>query len=265
MVRPEMKLRSNLGVKVPSGQAPVHPEAGSGGGQRCPALSGASKAFGKRERIRSPQHKVKSAASSHYQPKGDREGRAAHVTAKAIDKRPRTGGTLDLPGVWEAGCGEGAMRDRRDPTRQPESGKDRLYKEKPKASGAGRESEGLVVPVKAGAQTAGGKGPCFGHACDGGKREGMVARPNNPTDKARELQRTLWTCAKRSRAKLTHPLFERTSWSDVPEGMRARTESGARRVHKTIGKPCAGNPQARFERGCWRRVRLADTAPAIYQ
>ena len=264
MVRPA-KLQSDLGVKVPSGQVPTDPEAGSGDGQRCLALSGVTKASERGKRIHSPQHEVKSAASLNYQPKGDREGRAEHSTAKAGDSGQHVGRALDLPGVWEAGCGEGATRGRRDPTRQPMSGKDRLYKEKPKAGGAGRESEGFVVPVKAGAQTAGGKGPCFGRACDGGKREGMVARPNNPTDKARELQRTLWTCAKRSRAKLTHPLFERTFRSDVLEGMRARSESGARRVHKAIGKPCAGNPQARFERGCWRRVRLADTAPAIYQ
>ncbi len=209
------KLRRDLGVRVPSGQVPVHPEAGSGGGQRCPTLSGASKASERRERIHSPQHQVKSAASSHCQPKGDWEGRAEHVTAKAQDKRPRTGGTLDLPGVWEAGCGESAMRDRRDPTRQPTSGKDRLHKAKPKASGAGRESEGSVVPVKAGIQTAGGKGPCFGRACDGGKREGMGEEPNNPKDKVRELQRTLWTCAKRSKTRRFHALYDRIFRSDV--------------------------------------------------
>jgi len=214
MVRPE-KLRRDLGVKVPSGQVPVHPEAGSGGGQRCPALSGASKASERRERIHSPQHQVKSAASTYFQPKGDWEGRAEHVTAKAPDKRPSTGGTLDLPGVWEAERGESAMRDRRDPTRRPTSGKGRLYKAKPKTSGAGRESEGSVVPVKAGTQTAGGKGPCFGRACDGGKREGMGGKLNNPKDKVRELQRALWTCAKRSRTRRFHALYDRIFRSDV--------------------------------------------------
>src|SRR5205823_644729 len=102
-----------------------------------------------------------SAASSDYQPKGDRESRAAHFTAKAPDKRSGTGGTLDLPGVEDAGCGEGGVRNRRDPNRPPTSGNNRSYKEKPKGSGAGRESEGLVVPRKAAGQTAGGTEPCF--------------------------------------------------------------------------------------------------------
>ena len=210
-----MKLHHNLGVKVPSGQAPMHPEAGSGGGQRCPMLSGASKAPERGERIHSPQHKVKSAASLHYQPKGDREGRAAHITAKAPDSTRESERVLDLPGVWDAGCGEGSMRDRRDPTRQLSSSKDRLHKEKPKTGGVGRESEGSIVPGKAEIQTAGGKGPCFGRACEGGKREGMAARPNNPKYKVRKLQRTLWMCAKRSRTRRFHALYDRICRSDV--------------------------------------------------
>ena len=41
-------------------------------------------------------------------------------------------------------------RNRRDPTWQPASGKDRAYKAGwLKSHGAGRESEGLVVPRKA--------------------------------------------------------------------------------------------------------------------
>jgi len=32
-------------------------------------------------------------------------------------------------------------------------------------------------------------------------------------------------------------------------------------VQKTIGKPCAGKPHARIERGMWKRVCTADTAP----
>lgn len=51
--------------------------------------------------------------------------------------------------------------------------------------------------------TAGGKDPCFGHAREGGKREGMAApkmRSNHPLrrrpqDKVRELQRKLWAAA----------------------------------------------------------------------
>lgn len=214
MARPD-KLHSNLRVKVPSGQAPVHPEAGSGAGPKGPVLSGASKASEKRERNRSPQHHVKSAASSHFQPKGVREGRAEHFTAKAPDKRSRAGGTLDLPGVWDAGCGEGGVRNRRDPNRQPTSGKPRSYKENPKGSGAGRESEGLTVPMKAAGQTAGGIEPCFGRAGEGDPAGSVAARPKPPLDKVRGLQRALWECAKRSRTRRFHALYDRIYRSDV--------------------------------------------------
>jgi len=163
MARP-VKLRSDLGVRVPSGQAPVHPEAGSGGGQRCLTLSGATEAFERRERIHSPQHKVKSAASSDYQPKGDREGRAAHVTVKARDRRPSAGGTLDLPGVWEAGWGEGAMRDRRDPSAQPRR-QGGSYKPMAKSGAVQRESEG-------GHSTDDGRGTELG------RREGPLLWPS---------------------------------------------------------------------------------------
>jgi RNA-directed DNA polymerase len=214
MARPA-KTQSDSRVKVPPGEAPVRPEAGSGAGSRGPVLSGASKASEGRERNRSPQHQVKSAASSENQPKGVWEGRAEHVTAKAEDKRSRTGGTLDLPGVWDAGCGEGGERNRRDPNRQPTSGKAHSYKEKPKGSGAGRESEGLVVPMKAARQTAGGTEPCFGRACEGSPAGSVAARPKPPLDKVRGLQRTLWECAKRNRTRRFHALYDRIYRSDV--------------------------------------------------
>ena len=40
----------------------------------------------------------------------------------------------------------------------------------------------------------------------GGKREGMVARPNNPTEKVRELQRQLYIAAKRNAERRFHAL-----------------------------------------------------------
>ena len=92
---------------------------------------------------------MKSAASSNYQPKGVWEGRAAHVTAKATDSNLESEWLLDLPGVWDAGRDDSSVRNRRDPPRRPTSGEDRVYKVMPKALGAGRESEGLIVPVKA--------------------------------------------------------------------------------------------------------------------
>jgi retron-type reverse transcriptase len=49
----------------------------------------------------------------------------------------------------------------------------------------------------------------------GGKREGMVARPNNPIEKVRELQRRLYIAAKRNRERRFHALYDRIWRSDV--------------------------------------------------
>lgn len=49
----------------------------------------------------------------------------------------------------------------------------------------------------------------------GGKREGMVARPNNPEDKVRRLQRRLYVSAKRSRTRRFHALYDRICRGDV--------------------------------------------------
>jgi len=49
----------------------------------------------------------------------------------------------------------------------------------------------------------------------GGKREGMVATPNNPAMKVRELQRGLFMSAKRSRTRRFHALYDRICRSDV--------------------------------------------------
>ena len=67
---------------------------------------------------------------------------------------------------------------------------------------------------------AGGKGPCFGQASNGGKREGMAetARPNHPggrkpIDKVRQLQSELWAAAKQSIRVVASTL-----WTDQPPG-----------------------------------------------
>lgn len=49
----------------------------------------------------------------------------------------------------------------------------------------------------------------------GGKREGMVATPNNPACKVRQLQRGLFVSAKRSRTRRFHALYDRICRSDV--------------------------------------------------
>jgi hypothetical protein len=88
-------------------------------------------------------------------------------------------------------------------------------------------------------------------AAHGGKREGMVARPNHPTDKVRELQRSLFRAAKRNWERGFHALSDRLWRSDVLlEAWTRYVIPEARMLsEKTIGKPYAGNPHVRFERG----------------
>jgi len=92
-----------------------------------------------------------------------------------------------------------------------------------KSRRAQRESEGTVVPVRAVTNNAaGGKGPWGEGAEDGGKREGMAGRtgPNlprgrKPMDKVRELQRRLWSVAKRQPGRRFHALYDRVCRGDV--------------------------------------------------
>ena len=93
--------------------------------------------------------------------------------------------------------------------------KDRSYKPMVKSSGAQRESDGAVVPLIAGMNPAGGKGPDFGHAGGRGTRKGMAgtAWPNHPgghkpADNVRQLQNRLWAAAKQSPGRRFHALYD---------------------------------------------------------
>ncbi len=110
-----------------------------------------------------------------------------------------------------------------------------------KSSGAQRESDGVVVPLIAGRNPAGGKDPDFGHAGDGGKREGMAgtARSNSPdghmpADKVRQLQNRLWAAAKQSPGRRFHALYDRIHRSDVlwEAWRRVRANRGAAGVDR---------------------------------
>ena len=110
-----------------------------------------------------------------------------------------------------------------------------------KASGAQRESDGVVVPGIAGRNPAGGKGPDFGHAGEEGTREGMAenARSNHPEgpksfDKVRHLQRRLWAAAKQSPGRRFHALYDRIHRDDVlwEAWERVRANRGASGVDR---------------------------------
>src|SRR5579872_6863292 len=91
-----------------------------------------------------------------------------------------------------------------------------------KASGAQRESDGVVVPGRSFTSSLPGKGPDFGHVGRGGKREGMpgTAPDNYPESrkasaKVRQLQNRLWAAAKQSPGRRFHALYDRIYRSDV--------------------------------------------------
>ena len=158
----------------PAGESPVQVSAGASGSrprfpvERPEATAGRQEPL-RREQERGPQHEVNPAASSDSQ----RESRAGHVTAKAMSVARKSGGgsAADLFGVRGAARAQGSVGNRRGPSAQSASGKDRSYKPSAKAGGAQRESEGAVVVMIGVQQNASGaKGPCFDRVCDGGKR-----------------------------------------------------------------------------------------------
>ena len=86
-------------------------------------------------------------------------------------------------GVWGVARAYGLVRNRRDPSAWPASGKDRAYKPMVKSPGGQRESERGILPVTGVQHNAlTGKDPHFDRALDEGKRQGMtgVSRSNSP-------------------------------------------------------------------------------------
>jgi len=139
-----------------------------------------------------------------------------------------------LLGVWVAARVHSLVRNRRDPSAWPASGKDQGYKPVVKILGGQRESDGVVVPLIGVEHNApGGKGPNFDHARQAGKREGMTgsARFNYPGKpllavadespvvaspvKVRQLQRALWAAAKQFKGRRFHALYDRICRGDV--------------------------------------------------
>ncbi len=162
---------------------------------------------------------------------------------------------LDLPGVAGGGTlGKNkAEQERPCPAAQAvtKSGKDRAYKAgRRKSHGAGRESEGFILPVKACSKTRWREGTLLGSRLEKGKREGVPVTANNLFEKARELpSQTMDVCQVRSVPMSSGEGLHRRS-DDSPKGLIIRVLGWyARHVRKAIGKPCAGKRHARFERG----------------
>ena len=141
---------------VLAGESPVRVIAGApgsrlqAGGEIRPCEAECQKPLKERGASQRAATKVNAVASSYSQPKGVTEGRTAHVTVKATDSIPKPDGMLDLCGVWSGGTlGKNGTEQER-PYPAVGSDKDRWYKAgRLKSRGAGRDSEGFVVPEKA--------------------------------------------------------------------------------------------------------------------
>jgi len=152
MVRPERRvlLAGESPVRVSASAPGSRPQAGreidlAQAGCQKPVQAGSKQAG---------RNKVNASASSHYQPKGVWEGRAAHITAKATDSSQELERLLDLSGVGVVARWQQKDVEQERPYLAAKSGKDRAYKAgRLKAHGAGRESEGFVVPMKACSKT----------------------------------------------------------------------------------------------------------------
>ena len=115
---------------------------------------------GSNETGRNPMNAVQ--ASSDYQPKGDRECRAAHVTAKATHStRSRPVRVLGLPGVLASARVDRTVRNTRDPSRQPTSGKDRTYKARAESVRSRAGVRGAHSTGEGGDKPLEGRGPAL--------------------------------------------------------------------------------------------------------
>ena len=184
-------------------------------------------------------------------------------------------------GVWDAARVQGGERNTRDPSAQLESGQGSAYKPRAKSRDEQRESEGTVVPkseaeaertnaVKKNA--AGGKGPCGGHDVGAGKREGMAGKtgPNDPAgrrprDEVQQLQRRLWSAAKRATGRRFHALYDHTWRSDVLQEAwkRVRENRGAAGVDSQSIRDVEQSGVERFLEELGTELRAGEYRPRV--
>ena len=235
MVRPE-QTASRLRVGVPPRKASERLVAGPTPIEKSLGASGASKVSRSKGEVakKRAEHKVKAAATSNYQPKGVRDGRAAHLSAKATDSEVESESTLDIPGVGATARFDSEMRNRRDPPRPPSQAKTSGIRPKAESLRSREGVRGVRSTEEGGDKPLEGRGPASVAVGNEGKREGMPSfakrkEASNPKDKVRELQRHLWVCAKQSKTRRFHALYDRIYRGDIlrEAWIRVRKNGGA--------------------------------------
>jgi hypothetical protein len=79
----------------------------------------------------------------------------------------------------------------------------------------------------------------------------MSAMTNNPFEKVRQLQRRLWVCAKSSKTRRFHALYDRIHRSDVlwEAWKRVRSNKGAAGVDETTLRSIEEQGVTQFSKG----------------
>ena len=99
----------------------------------------------------------------------------------------------------------------------------------------------------------------------GGKREGMPETDKSPVvDKVRELQRKLWMCAKQSKTRRFHALYDRIYRSDVlwEAWRRVRSNKGAAGVDEITLRSIEEQGVAQFLEGIQADLKAGEYRPS---
>jgi len=151
----------------------------------------------------------------------------------------------DASGVWGRARGESSTRNWRDPTWRPTLGDGGSYKPMVKGSRAGRESEGFVVALTTATKTPSERrGPTLVALDDGGKCEGMSARTNNLSEKARKP----WV-----------EIFMNAKFDPKSEGSRPHQAVGRDEPHGSEPQPVSGRSASDMRRPSVSRMRETRT------
>jgi hypothetical protein len=155
----------------------------------------------------------------------------------------------DTHGVRRRARLHSLIRNRRDPSWRPTLGEGGSYKLMAKWNRAGRESEGSIVPLTPTERPDEGRGPALVVPEPEGKHGAWSQDPITPFEKCENFTTGCTSPPNASRNRMLVLLLENQQSDDLLASRLVSTMDACTRLVKTIGKPDAGNPHVRFERG----------------